>query len=228
MDEFFEPAIMLSMKNKIKYNTLAIGITGGIGSGKSGVSKIFQSQGFKIIHADTVAKQLIESSAKIRNEIRRLFGKDAILTDDRLDRKKIADVVFKDPACKDSLNDIIHPPVLDYIRNEIDRAKLLGTSPMMVVEAALIFEAGSEDMYDYVIVIDADEETRIRRIMIRDNCTREDVLNRINSQMSPVKKIELADFVIDNSGDKKSLEQKTLFLCNLLKSIASTNAKPGG
>jgi len=206
-----------------KFNTLSVGITGGIGSGKTDVCKVFASFGIPIIYADDLANQLIDSSKEIKKEIKKVFTEDVFLADGRLDRKKVASIVFRNQSLKNKLNSIVHPRVLSFIENEINKIKKLGKYPMVVVEAALIYEAKSEKLFDYIIVVDAEEEMRIKRIMQRDNCSREDVINRMKSQMPADIKVSRGDFVIDNSVSKTKLKQRSIFLFNLLKALAQNN-----
>lgn len=208
-----------------KYHTIAVGITGGIGSGKTGVCKILASFGVPIVYADHLANKLIDSTPPINDAIKQTFGRDVFLPDGKLNRKKIADLVFHDKNMKQKLNAIVHPRVISYIKREIKESKHLGKYPMIAVEAALIYEAKVDTLFDYIIVVNADEETRIQRIMKRDKCSREYVLSRMNAQMSVERKAARADFVIMNSSNIQSLKKKSMFIYRMLEGLARKDAK---
>lgn len=205
------------MIKKSPYKTLVIGITGGIGSGKSEVCNLFQSFGIsKTLYADSVARELIDTNKDIQQNIKRVFGSDIFHKNGTLDRNKMAMLVFHDKKLKLKINSIVHPHVIDLLNKEIKKAKIIGTLPLLVVEAALIFEANARILFDYIIVVHADRELRIRRIMKRDGCSRDAVEARINSQMSAEDKLSRAHFIIWNSDSKKSLKEKTKLLFDIL------------
>ena len=203
---FYEP-----MKTSIN-NTLAFGITGGIGSGKSEACKIFARLGAALLYADNLAKEIIDTNPAVKRRIQKVFGDDVYLHDGTLDRKRMAKLVFQDEKVKEQLNAIVHPVVLDHIRDTIKKTKSENKIRILIVEAALIFEAKADAMFDYVIVVDAPEEERINRVMIRDNISRTEVLGRIRAQMNTQDKVAKADFVIQNGGDKTTLEKNCQFL----------------
>jgi dephospho-CoA kinase len=207
------------MPNSSK-RTIAVGITGGIGSGKTEVSRIFELLGAKILYADTIAKEITNKNDTVRSRIKKEFGNDSYLPDGTLDRKGIAKLVFQSEELIEKLNAIIHPFVLEQIKKEIQREKAKNTVPLLGVEAALIYEVKSEKMFDYVIVVDAPEEQRIERIVKRDGATRTEVLNRIRSQLLAEEKTKKAEFVIQNTGDFSSLERTCSFIYNLLVKLS--------
>lgn len=204
------------MPRQKKYRILTVGVTGGIGSGKSSVCKFFEKLGVKILYADNIARELTESHEGIKKQIRKIFGSEVFSHDGQLNRKKLADLVFSNQKLKEQLNAIVHPYVFKVIEKEIRKVEQTKSSPFVIHEAALIYESGADEDLDYVIVVDADEDTRIQRVMKRDNVTREKVLQRINSQMPVEEKRTRADFVVKNNGDIKSLERKVKFLYYLL------------
>lgn len=176
---------------------IKVGITGGIGSGKTSVCQVFERLGAAVYYADVRAKQLMEEDKELIVSIKKLIGEDAYNEDGTLNRKLIADTVFSDEKKLLQLNALVHPVVArDYESwNEILARK---NYPYSIKEAALLIEAGSYKQCDKLIVVTADIEARIRRVMTRDNVTREQVLARINAQLPEEEKVKLADYVIRN------------------------------
>lgn len=176
---------------------IKVGITGGIGSGKTSVCQVFERLGAAVYYADVRAKQLMEEDKELIVSIKKLIGEDAYNEDGTLNRKLIADTVFSDEKKLLQLNSLVHPAVVrDYESwNEILARK---NYPYSIKEAALLIEAGSYKQCDKLIVVTADIEARIRRVMTRDNVTREQVLARINAQLPEEEKVKLADYVIRN------------------------------
>ncbi len=207
------------MTRKRKRRILRIGLTGGIGGGKSVVAAMFKKLGAAVLSADEIARNLTEKNPTIKKEIWKEFGPQVFSREGLLDRKRMADIVFSNRERKEKLNAIIHPFVLKKIEEEISRLEESSNATFVIHEAALIYEAGADKDLDYVIVVDAAQETRIRRVMERDGVSRADVLRRIRSQMPVEEKREMADFIIDNDGDIVSLENKVKFLYGLFLKI---------
>jgi dephospho-CoA kinase len=180
---------------------------------------MFEQLGAKVVSADALAKELMISDAKVREEIRLTFGSDAYLPDGTLNRSFLAKKVFADPYQLELLNSIVHPAVIESIEKQIAREEKSGAYSMFIVEAALIFEAGIENMFEYLIVVTADEEDCIKRVMKRDNSSREEILKRMKSQIDQKRKVGQADFVIHNTGTMKELKAKVEFVFNLLKMV---------
>ncbi len=172
---------------------LKIGLTGGIGSGKSTVSGIFKVLGIPVFDADASARQLMETDAALQSGIVALFG-DRAYEDGILNRKWIADIVFNDPFQLEKLNALVHPAAIRAGENWADRQ----TTAYVIKEAALFFEAGSTEGMDYIIGVYAPQHIRINRVMKRDGVLREDVLKRMNRQIQEEIKMRLCDFVILN------------------------------
>jgi dephospho-CoA kinase len=178
---------------------LRIGLTGGIGSGKSTVAQIFEVLGIPVYYADIEAKRLMNRDAELKNSIIKNFGEDAY-KDGLLNRAYISSIVFKDHAKLDLLNSIVHPAT---IKDGESWMKKLETStlhsvPYAIHEAALIFEAGVAQGLDFVIGVYAPLPLRIKRVMERDKVTKEEVLKRMNRQIDEETKMKLCDFVITN------------------------------
>lgn len=177
---------------------LKIGLTGGIGSGKSTVAKIFEVLGIAVYYADDAAKRLMNEDENLKQQIIRHFGKEAY-TNGGLDRSHIAKMVFHNKEKLALLNSLTHPAVMhdseEWLKGQ--------NAPYTIREAALIFESGINKYLDYVIGVSAPEPLRIERTMMRDQVSREEVLKRMENQMAENDKIRLCDFVIYN--DEKQL-----------------------
>lgn len=189
-----------------------IGITGGIGSGKSTIAKVFMSIGYPVYNSDTRAKELINSNEKLINSIKFSFGDD-LYNSQGLDRKKMASIVFNNPEKLELLNSIIHPTVGKDFEKWID----LQNTSFILKEAAILFETGIYKSLHKTILVSAPQETRIERVIKRDNTNQEEVLSRMNNQWSEEKKTELADYVIDNSGNKLVIPQVLEIIKQILK-----------
>ena len=169
-----------------------IGLTGGIGSGKSTLLKWFQMKGVPCFESDAVGRELLNSS--LRDSVILRFGED-IYFDGILDRKKMAKKVFGDKKALADLNKIVHPAVNEAFNNFIEKNQ---NAPFIINESAIIFETGKyKDFYKVILVISPQNE-RINRIILRDNVNKENVLSRMEHQLSDSKKIKLADFIIEN------------------------------
>jgi len=207
--------------------TLAIGVTGGIGSGKTEVCRIFQSLGAKVFYADTITKELIDTDPTIIKNIRRTFGTDVFTPDGKLDRKRLATLVFQNHFLREKLNKIVHPTVLRFLKRTIQNLKISGQSRLIVVEAALIYEAHGEHLFDYIVVVEASEEQRVDRLLKRDQTNLSEIMHRIKAQLSAEEKQNRADFIIENTGSLKSLEKKCTFLYRLLTRMTKTAVRVG-
>ena len=206
---------------------LAVGITGGIGSGKTEVARIFRSLGARVLYADIIARDLINTRAEIKKKIRKDFGEAAFNPDGTLNRKHIAKLVFCNSTLKETLDHIVHPYVLWEIEEEIARFKERGDEQIIAVEAALHYESGAERLFDYMIVVDAGEGERIERLMKRDAISRSEIVQRMKSQMSSKEKAERSDFVIRNRGDLKTLEENCRIVYTILLTVATTGTHRG-
>ena len=182
---------------------IKVGITGGIGSGKSTVCKVFKGLGIPVFEADIVAKQLMTSNPEIRQALTKAFGTAVYLPDGTIDRKYLAGLVFNNESLLAKLNGIVHPVVL----KEFDEWCRTKQTPYILHEAAILFESGFYKMMDKIIAVVTDEEERIQRVMKRDGATIELVRQRIQNQMSDAERIKLADFVISNNDNELIIPQ---------------------
>lgn len=206
---------------------LIIGVTGGIGSGKSEVCRIFRSLGAMVVSADDLAREIMESNGEVRKEIEKAFGKDIYTVERKLSRKKLATAVFSSEISREKINATVHPHVLETMQQIIDREKLRHRSRLLLFEAALFYESGADKMMDYMIVVDADENVRIRRAIRRDESSRQEVLQRIKAQMRSEHKVRKGDFVIHNNGDIQTLKSIVRFLYDLLLRINASTSNGG-
>ena len=187
--------------------TQIIGLTGGIGSGKSTVANYFQSLGIPVYIADERARKISESP-EILEFIRSVFG-SVIFDNEKLNREKLSEIVFNNPKKLEQLNAIIHPAVKKDFKLWVSKHK---NEPYLIKEAAILFESGSYKDCDFVITVVAPLEERIRRVMQRDNASRKDVLRRISNQWSDDKRIAKSKFVIENSDlEKTKLQIEQIF-----------------
>ena len=194
---------------------LRIGITGGIGSGKTMVCRIFEVLGVPIYYADFHAKRLMESDVRIQEELIKLFG-PSIVKEGKIDRTKLAGIVFNNDNALRSVNNIVHPAV----RIDFDRWGMeMEGHHYIIEEAAILFESGANKLLDFNIAVSAPEEIRIKRVMIRDNTSREKVLSRISKQISENERNRLADAVIVNN-ESELLIPQVLTLHNKLLEMA--------
>lgn len=172
---------------------LKVGITGGIGAGKSVVCRVFTTLGIPVFDADHAAKQLMEDDADVVAAVIGLFGAD-IYTAKHLNREQLAAMVFNNPALLQQLNDVVHPATIAYGRKWLAAQ----TTPYAIKEAAIFFETGSNKDMDVMIGVFAPEELRVQRAMQRPGMTREKVLQRIARQMDDSDKMQLCDYTITN------------------------------
>lgn len=174
--------------------TKIIGLTGGIGSGKTTVANHLITAGVPVYIADDGARKLMQSD-KIITEINKYFG-SSIFDNGILNREKLSQIVFNDPEKLKQLNGIIHPAVRKHFRNWVSNQE---NAAYVIYEAAILFESGSYKDCDIIITVIAPLESRIQRVIRRDKTTRENVLRRINAQWTDEQRIEKSDFVIENS-----------------------------
>ena len=195
---------------------LAVGVTGGIGSGKTEVCAVFASLGAHLCSADKLARTFLDTDPEIRRRVSAAFGARVYNSSGRIDRKELAKLVFADDALLGKLNAIVHPKVIGEIRRIIGQEKKQHKAPMIVVEAALMVEAGIEGLFDFMIVVEAGESARAERIAMRDGASQTEIVQRMRAQLPPEVTSERADFLIHNSGDLTALRSKCEFIFALL------------
>ncbi|WP_127846363.1 dephospho-CoA kinase [Psychroflexus aestuariivivens] len=181
---------------------IKVGLTGGIGSGKSTVAKMFQELGVPVFIADEEAKK-IQKTKSVLEQMTAVFGQGILSENDDLDRKKLAEIVFNDDKALKTLNSIIHPEVHKAFMKWISKQN----SEYIIYEAAIIFEKKRQDDFDFTILVTAPKQLRIQRVVARDSSNPNSVQSRISNQWSDAKKAKLADFVIENL-DLKQTQQR--------------------
>lgn len=190
-------------KSKKQNQMISVGVTGGIGSGKTTVCRIFEQLAIPVYYADKEAKRLMSHDRDLKSEIKALLSNKAYHKNGRLNRKYVASVVFSDKDKLDKLNKLVHPAV----RKDAKAWSQKQNSKYTLQEAALFVENGSYKQLDYLIVVTAPVEMRIKRVVKRDNSNFDEVKRRIDNQLPEIEKKKVADFIIDNSGDVSLINQ---------------------
>ncbi|MFZ6051116.1 dephospho-CoA kinase [Halocola ammonii] len=179
-----------------------IGVTGGIGSGKTVVCKVFQSLGIPVYNADDRAKALYTESEELKSKVIKHFGGD-VYKDGELQPQVLSKIVFDNQEKLELLNSLVHPAVAQDFKKWIEKQN----ASFVIREAAILIESGSYRDCDKIITVEAPEDVRISRVIKRNGVTEEDVRKRISRQMTDKERREFADFVIDNSGEKMLIPQ---------------------
>ena len=179
---------------------IVIGLTGGIGTGKSEAARILQDLGAVIINADQVGHSAYTPHSEIWSEVVQTFGRDILDASDEIDRRKLGAIVFSDPAQLERLNRIMHPRMARMVQEQIDGLRENG-APVVVVEAAVLFEAGWDSLVDEVWSTAAPEETVVARLVARNGLPEDEARKRINAQMSASERAARSQAVVDNSED---------------------------
>ena len=188
--------------------SLLVGLTGGMGSGKTLSASFFKDLGAFILDADLICRKLVEPGQAAWKEIEAVFGKEIFTGSGNLDRRKLADIIFGNPEKKQTLEDILHPKVFEFERVEYDAIRKEHPNALVIVDAALLIESGNYKKMDKVVVVNSDEKNRINRILARSKLSRDEIADRIKNQMPSDEKIRYADFVLENSLDKGNLLSK--------------------
>jgi len=181
---------------------LTIGLTGGIGSGKSEVAGMFDQLGVPVIDADVIAHQLVEPGTEALSEITAAFGEAILTSAGTLDRARLAEIVFNRPDMKQQLESIIHPRVREQIKAYKDAHK---NEPYIIVVIPLLLESGQRDLVDRVLVVNATETVRIQRVLARDGRREEQIRSIMRNQVDDAQRRAAADDSIDNSGSLDDL-----------------------
>lgn len=202
-----------------------IGITGVIGSGKSTVADIIKNMGYPVLSSDLIAKELINNNPNLRKKLTDLFG-EKTYSDGKYNSEYISSIVFseKDTGGKnlEKLNNAIHPYVIDELAEKSEELFKKGEK-LVFNESALIFEAGLDDAYDYIINVYSPKETIIKRVMQRTGLNESQIMLRMKSQLSAEEKKRLSHFTVDNSGDIDTLKSSVIFTIELIKDLPAKN-----
>lgn len=196
---------------------MILGLTGGIGSGKSTVSKIFKNLGAYIVDADEISHSILAKGSLAYNETIQWFGEKVLNSDGNVNRVVLANIVFGNKAELEALNRITHTHILEVMRDEIKYIKSMSKYEIIVLDVPLLFAPDFDIEYDKSVAIIADEDIRIQRVMARNGISREKVIERMSCQMTNDELKERADYIIENNSDDiSSLESKVKELYNRL------------
>ncbi|HHV55653.1 MAG TPA: bifunctional DNA-formamidopyrimidine glycosylase/DNA-(apurinic or apyrimidinic site) lyase [Firmicutes bacterium] len=214
-------------------STLVVGLTGGMASGKSAVLRFFREAGARTVDADAIVEELEQPGQPVYQAIVAAFGPEFVSEDGSLDKKRLAGLVFARPAARKKLEEIVHPAVLERLRQEMERARTDGVA-LLVVEVPLLYELGLEGWFDAVVVVTAPEEQQVERMVVRDHIDANEARNRLCAQMPLASKVKRADWVIDNGGSLAATQEQVnalvqqLFRLRFNRSTVRGRTAPGG
>ena len=181
------------------FSPVKLGITGGVGSGKSFFCRYLKEKGLQVVSADELARNAVLPGSLGFKKIVAYFGEAILSPDGALDRKKLRGIITRDLQKKEKLEQIVHPEVFLQMEREFDQARKRHDAAI-AVEVPLLFETGLESLFDYVATVTVDTDVRVQRIMARDHITREEALALMRIQMPEAEKIQKSDFIINNNG----------------------------
>lgn len=203
---------------------LAIGVTGGVGSGKSLVCQQLRKLGVPVQSADQLAKQAVEPGTRAYDQIVQHFGRQVLASDGSIDRPKLRRIIIRDDNARKALESFVHPEVFEQMTSFIKQAGKQG-APMAAVEVPLLFETGMQSFFDYVVMVSSKRENRIQRIMERDSTARDEAEALMKTQMPESEKRRLADFVIENNGGTPDLIKEVERVYGQLNSVHKKKCK---
>lgn len=187
--------------------TIVLGLTGSIATGKSTVAKLLKKEGIPIIDADQISRQIVEPGNEAYQRMVSAFGHDILATDQSIDRKKLAEIIFNNQEKRDQLNEIVHPIIIAQMIKERDRL-IAEDHRLIILDIPLLFELKLMKLVEKVIVVYTSPEQQLERLQNRDDLTEEQARQRITSQMSIDEKAKRADFIIDNNDSKQETTQQ--------------------
>ncbi len=187
---------------------MIVGITGGIGSGKTIFARELGWLGAEVIDADRIAERLVDERKDIKEALRNVFGPEIFDKSGELKRRELGQIVFANSGLLAALNQIIHPPLLEEIKKSIEQLEKSKTEKIVVLDMAILYETGLESLCNTVVVVYAPLEKRVEWLLEKRGWTKEEVMDRMLAQMDVVEKIEMADVVIENSETPKKLLEK--------------------
>ena len=204
--------------NKTNKKILKVAVTGGAGSGKTSVCNRLKALGVKVISADEMAREAVAPGSTAFKKIVRYFGNTVLLSDGTLNRRILRRMITDDDDARLAMERFIHHEIAKLILKNVVCAEKEGC-PMVVIEVPLLFELGMKDKFDWVVVVSADKERRVKRLMERDQTSRDEAMDLINVQMPDKEKIDRADYVVRNEGSMEKLVESVDILFNNLKNI---------
>ena len=193
-----------------------LGVTGGIGSGKSTICKAFGVLGIPVFYSDTAARDLMDTDERLKSEIREVAG-DEVYVDKILDRPRLASIIFNDKEMLKRINELVHPVVLNQFRRWAEGSH----APYVILEAAILFESGADKLSDRVAAVTAPYEERIMRVMNRNNLSRDQVIERIQNQMPENEVARRSDYIINNAENTMIIPQVLAVHNEILNLITS-------
>ena len=191
------------------------GLTGNIGSGKSTVAAMLREAGIPVLDADRISREVTAPGGRAYDDVVRAFGRGIVRADGSIDRNRLGEIVFSDPASRERLERITHPAILEAMREAIAGIEREG-HPAAVVEATLIHESGRKGLFESVISVTCDRETAIARLAAREGMTRDRAEARLRAQMDAGRKAGASDFVIDNSGEIEATRRQVAALAGAI------------
>lgn len=202
---------------------LKVGLTGGIGSGKTAVSDLFEKLGVPVIDTDIIARELVDNDAEVLREITDTFGRDILNLNGSLNRKKLAQLVFKVKQNKQRLEQILHPRIQREVSEQLQALAEKPEAPAYaIIVVPLLIEAHYHALIDRVLVVMCDEQTRIERVRQRDNRSLNEIQSIIDNQVDDQKRQQAADDIIENNSDRKNLAIQVEALHKKYKQLAAT------
>ena len=201
---------------------MIVGLTGGIVGGKSTVASMFRDLGAKIVDADKLGHSVILPHKPAWGKITRLFGKGILQNDLTIDRGKLGKIVFTNQTLLKKLNEITHPEIIKLIKKEINLEinKTQNQEKILIIDAALIYETKMDRLMDKIIIVYINEDEQVKRLIRRNNLSKEEALQRIKSQMPMKEKVKMADYVIDNSNSMYKTKKQVEKIWEELMSLA--------
>lgn len=200
--------------------SLLVGVTGSMGAGKSMVAKMLRELGAHIIDADKICHDLVQPGKPALQEIVESFGEEILQADRSLNRSKLAKIVFADPGKKKVLEQILHPKVFVEEQKLYAEIRASDSKAVVVIDAALLIESGNYRNMDKVVLVRCDEETQIQRLLKRNIWSREEIIKRLQNQMSAEEKIKVTDYLVPNDTSVADLEKHVKTLYAELKAVA--------
>lgn len=205
-----------SSANLRKKNMFKIGITGGIGSGKSTVCRIMEERGVPVYYADEQARVILNNDALVQEQVTALLG--PVYVDGKLDRKLVSQMVFGDDDKREALNALLRPAIVRDFQRWV-RSQHAG---YVLFESAILIDSGGHNLMDHVVVVTAYDDVRLERAMKRDNALRQQIESRMAAQMSEHELLEHADSIITNNGNEDALMPQVMALCCYLDEVAGS------
>jgi dephospho-CoA kinase len=206
---------------------IVAGLTGGIATGKSTVAAIFKEAGARLIDADRIAREVVRKGTSAYRDIVAHFGMDVVCGNGEIDRRRLAAIVFNDPAAQRALEAIVHPQVKREADRRLGLIRRQAPEALVILDIPLLFEAGMQGGLDAIIVVYAPERLQIERLMARDGLTEPEAFARIRAQMPIESKKALATRVIDNSGSREQTRAQTLEIYRQLAAVRTQSIRQG-